>query len=177
MGDSELKRLAAEAKLSESDLIWREGMTEWKQAGAIKGLFKPTTSTSPPPLPSVEKSSGNDSEFVSRSEGLTMGLSARLAAKLTAKQAELTKINQMSIPSLLTQLGQLAFEDENNATYHSEVIEKIKNLNDQIASLEKLSNEQPAATTLANKAMHIGEKSSQSCEDKEGRASAKAKVL
>ncbi len=36
---AELKELAARGKLSRQDLVWAEGMSEWKPAGRMKGLF------------------------------------------------------------------------------------------------------------------------------------------
>jgi len=36
---AELKELAAAGKLSRQDLVWAEGMSEWKPAGRMKGLF------------------------------------------------------------------------------------------------------------------------------------------
>lgn len=41
-----LKRLAASGRLSPSDLIWREGMTEWAPASKVNGLFP---AVEPPP--------------------------------------------------------------------------------------------------------------------------------
>jgi hypothetical protein len=36
---TQLKQLAAQGQLGGNDLVWREGMTEWAQAGTVKGLF------------------------------------------------------------------------------------------------------------------------------------------
>jgi len=46
VSSSELKQLASAGKLSRTDLIWKEGMTNWAPAGKVKGLF---TSASPSP--------------------------------------------------------------------------------------------------------------------------------
>jgi len=43
----ELEELAASAKVLPSDLVWKEGMDEWKPAAQVKGLLPET----PPPLP------------------------------------------------------------------------------------------------------------------------------
>lgn len=43
---TELKRMAREDELRPSDLVWREGLEEWIEAGCIEDLF-----SSPPPLP------------------------------------------------------------------------------------------------------------------------------
>lgn len=46
--DAELKTLAASGKIKPDDLIWREGMEDWRPARSVKGLFK-----TPPPLPPI----------------------------------------------------------------------------------------------------------------------------
>ena len=47
---SELKQLAASGSLSPSDLVWKEGMAEWKPASSVKGLFlSPATPGKLPP--------------------------------------------------------------------------------------------------------------------------------
>ncbi len=50
-----LKELATSGKLQPTDLVWREGMAEWAQAGTVKGLLL-VTSGGPPPLPSQASS-------------------------------------------------------------------------------------------------------------------------
>lgn len=54
-----LKQWAASGAISPTDLVWKEGMTEWRPAAHIKGLFPAVVPTSgagaaypaPPPLP------------------------------------------------------------------------------------------------------------------------------
>lgn len=47
-----LKQLARSGELSLSDLVWREGMTEWAPASKVKGLFpEGVVAVAPPPLP------------------------------------------------------------------------------------------------------------------------------
>ncbi len=35
----ELREMAVDGRLSRGDLVWREGMQEWAEAGKVKGLF------------------------------------------------------------------------------------------------------------------------------------------
>jgi len=61
--DSELKAMAANGTLTATDLIWREGMPSWVEAGRIRGLLpQPSspgkTGASPPPLPPASQSAG-----------------------------------------------------------------------------------------------------------------------
>ena len=55
VSDEQLKQLAATGNIQPSDLVWKEGMSQWAEARRIKGLF-PTISAvgnhGPPPLPS-----------------------------------------------------------------------------------------------------------------------------
>jgi TM2 domain-containing membrane protein YozV len=44
----ELKGLAAEHRLRPTDLVWKDGMSEWKPAAKVGGLF---ATGEPPPLP------------------------------------------------------------------------------------------------------------------------------
>jgi hypothetical protein len=48
----QLKELAQQRVLSPSDVVWKEGMSEWALASKIKGLFPEGTDAAPPP-PSV----------------------------------------------------------------------------------------------------------------------------
>ena len=50
---SELKQLAASGTLATGDLVWKEGMDEWKPASKVKGLFFKSELTSPDSLQSV----------------------------------------------------------------------------------------------------------------------------
>jgi hypothetical protein len=55
VSDAELRQLANQGTLLPTDLVWREGMQEWKRADFIKGLFpEPVAAkqpSGPPPLP------------------------------------------------------------------------------------------------------------------------------
>ncbi len=49
----ELRILSNEGKLSPSDLVWKEGMADWKPASKIKGLFPTSPSTQQIQSPSL----------------------------------------------------------------------------------------------------------------------------
>jgi hypothetical protein len=56
VSSSELKSLASSGQLAPTDMVWKEGMGEWKRAGSLKGLFPTALNpqkvlNSPPPLP------------------------------------------------------------------------------------------------------------------------------
>ena len=50
--DSQLRDLASRGRLGPTDMVWREGMTEWAAAGKIRGLFPANPSPLPPPFQS-----------------------------------------------------------------------------------------------------------------------------
>jgi len=61
--DSQLKAMAVNGTLTPVDLIWREGLASWGQAGRVRGLFPQASAAgpkgaSPPPLPPVRQSTG-----------------------------------------------------------------------------------------------------------------------
>lgn len=59
--DAQLKALARSGELLPTDLVWQDGMAEWKPAKSIKGLFPPASTSAdatasrpaPPPLPAA----------------------------------------------------------------------------------------------------------------------------
>ncbi|MCA9109034.1 MAG: DUF4339 domain-containing protein [Planctomycetaceae bacterium] len=52
MSGSTLKRLVVAGQIQPDDLVWKDGMPDWKPARSIKGLFPESSSKkSPPPLP------------------------------------------------------------------------------------------------------------------------------
>ncbi len=59
---AELKELAARGKLSRQDLVWAEGMSEWKPAGRMKGLFTEGDAGSPSATASAKPALAQDGE-------------------------------------------------------------------------------------------------------------------
>lgn len=53
---SELKEFAASGSLSPSDLVWKEGMSDWKPASSVKGLFPGNAATPKSSTPSIPTS-------------------------------------------------------------------------------------------------------------------------
>lgn len=49
---TDLKHLAENKRLEPTDLVWTAGMSKWKEARKVVGLFLNTTRTKQPPLPS-----------------------------------------------------------------------------------------------------------------------------
>lgn len=48
---SQLKAMAKNGELTPDDMIWKQGMASWKNAGTVKGLFPVRADVEPPALP------------------------------------------------------------------------------------------------------------------------------
>ena len=62
MTASELNELAKSGELSPADLVWKEGMSEWKPAHSINGLL--TATKTPPPPPSSSSPQASPAETI-----------------------------------------------------------------------------------------------------------------
>jgi len=51
-----LKELATSCELAATDMVWKEGLSEWRLASTLKGLFPETLArpVGPPPLPTAK---------------------------------------------------------------------------------------------------------------------------
>lgn len=155
--DGQLKELARGGQLQKDDRIWKEGMSEWRTAGAVKGLFQQANPTTPPPLPTkpVVSESGEEDEE-NRDALASFGGSAKLAGQLASKQAEHTKIQQVLLPALHLSIGQQVFDTEFQAANHKSLFDEIKRLNEQISELEAAGGSSAEAKTIAEKAKALG---------------------
>lgn len=93
----QLKELAVAGKLNGEELVWKENSDQKRKASAIKGLM-PTPAT-----PVVS----SDSAQPQTSAGWMAHASenAKAAGQLVSKQAELTKLRNVSLPNAYQQLG------------------------------------------------------------------------
>ncbi|MCX7664820.1 MAG: DUF4339 domain-containing protein [Gemmataceae bacterium] len=78
---TELKALAEAGKLLPTDLVWKEGMSEWKAASSVKGLLPAGAATAPPPPPSP---------VAPAAKGL-LGAAAATAKRVAAKATDTAK--------------------------------------------------------------------------------------
>lgn len=51
VSEEQLKLLAASGQLQPSNLVWKEGMSQWAEARKMDGLFQTQDIANPPPLP------------------------------------------------------------------------------------------------------------------------------
>lgn len=71
---AKLKELATKRRLARTDLVWRDGMNDWTQAGEIKGLFP---SPAPPPSIPAKVAEPEIKEFSVAASGLEPASSRR----------------------------------------------------------------------------------------------------
>jgi len=108
---SELKAFASSGTLLPTDMVQKEGMTEWRQASKINGLFSPTSvpatngSKVPSDLPQISVPPALPKTATKHS----LVESAKGAARYAAKQTERTKLVNLTLPSLYRSLGRHAF--------------------------------------------------------------------
>jgi len=51
VSEGQLRQLASTGQLKPTDLVWKQGMASWRPASEVAGLFPPSISDEPPPLP------------------------------------------------------------------------------------------------------------------------------
>lgn len=160
VSDSDLRKLAADGSLKPDDQIWKEGMDGWRNAGATKGLFTETKKT-PPPIPPVpSKATAVDPESPSPQETRSVSFveSAKLVGQLTAKQAELTRIIQVSLLGPYRAIGKHVYQAGTETQQHQSLFQDIDRLNTTVSELEETSDNQPEAKSFTDKAKALGGK-------------------
>ena len=98
----QLRAMAQSGQLLRTDLIWKNGMAEWRPAGASSQLFEGTQQSqvvvpAPPQTPTP----------VSAINGLKQ--TAQTAARAAQFTAEKTRLSAVTLPAAYLQLGQHCF--------------------------------------------------------------------
>ncbi|QDV56230.1 DUF4339 domain-containing protein [Rosistilla oblonga] len=156
VGDSDLRKLAADDALKPNDQIWKEGMAKWRTAGSVKGLFLQSVPPPLPPKPAVVVNDIPPKIDDNQEESVSFGGSAKLASLLAAKQAEFTKIQQVLLPKEYHVIGQRTFESQFERENHETHFSEIEKLNHNIAELESAEATSPQAKTFTDKAKSLG---------------------
>lgn len=85
---SDLEALARSGELSKKDMVWKEGMVEWKPAGSTKGLFAPISSRQPSDdVAGEERAGGPPDNTQSRFKASKEKAKAAIGQGLNAAQA------------------------------------------------------------------------------------------
>lgn len=158
---ADLKRLATTGELSATDLVWKDGMADWKKAASIKGLFLigQSATSSPPPVPK-SASDSSDSKGGSKKSNVAEAVksdltdivgAAKKAKDLTVAHARKTQISQMSLPNAYFCLGKDVLANERFREEFSDLFDKIAATNDEIVKVKTSADERPPATDLKGK--------------------------
>ncbi len=166
VSSSDLEALATSGELSPSDLIWQEGMANWKSAGKFKGLFpeinssndadqKPSTPTTNANTPSTEPEPIGKRSLIG---------TAKSAAQFATNKAERTKLTSLTLPSLYQALGRHCYSSQQYRDEFTELFQKLDQIQSSITEIA--SREQPTTKTLGDKAKAIGGQAMQAVESK-----------
>ena len=173
----ELKQLVAKKILARTDMIRKSESSEWRNAGMIKGLFVPETSTpsvTPPmsqvnveiPVASVtsppSQTSANRKAFINPSpasktaDTMQAGLAdimstAKQAKDLTASHARRTQLARMTLPKAYLALGNDVFVSGRYREECSDLFQRITEADNEIAKVAASNRERPEATDLKGK--------------------------
>lgn len=125
---TELKSLASSGELLSEDLIWKEGMAEWKPAKSAKGLFDSAESHEASTVAKAITSQADSAVAKGRSFVENAKGAAKKAAQYASKQAERTKLTTLTLPPVYQALGRHAFS---SPVYRAEFLELFQQL-DQV---------------------------------------------
>lgn len=172
LSGSKLKQLAVSGQLAPDDLIWKDGMSDWKRAGNVKGLFenRPSEASSggPPPVPKKPAKQEESSQVTQqlKSGASVIGASAKLANQLTAAQAEKTKIESASLPKAFANLGRHIVANAEQVPDLESMVREVKSIESQIESLAEQVKGQPEASTFTDKAKSLASKTGAAAQTK-----------
>jgi hypothetical protein len=158
VSSSTLVELAKNGELLPTDLLWKEGMAEWKPASSFPKLFPPQASTDEMPVFVVndKKPKAGNSTDKTRVRQATSALKAhaQTAGRLAKLTAEKTKIVTVSLPLAYAELGKHRYETRENEQEFSATFEEL----DAIASAITANSNAtlvPQATSFADKAKKV----------------------
>jgi hypothetical protein len=157
VSSAELSQLARNGKLLRTDLIWKEGMSQWRPAGEAAKLFEGVTNPEPapsntasPPTESATAAFGDKAKAAAKS----LGEKAKSAAQAAAAQAEIARLTQIALPSAYAAVGRHVIQSADIRKAFPDAVAVIDTL---LAKLESLktgaANRQPS--TFAEKAKAV----------------------
>jgi hypothetical protein len=158
VSSSTLVELAKNGELLPTDLLWKEGMADWKPASSFPKLFPPQASADEVPVFVVndKKPKAGNANDKTRVRQATSSLKAhaQTAGKLARLTAEKTRIVTVSLPLAYAELGKHRYETREDEQEFAATFEEL----DAIASaITANSNATPApqATSFADKAKKV----------------------
>lgn len=163
----ELAELAKNGQLLPTDLLWREGMSEWKPASSFPKLF-PSRADSAMPVIVVEDSKnakglggGAANKTMANKVASTLKSQAQTASRLAVLSAEKTKIVTVSLPLAYAALGRYLFESRTEEETFADVFKELDGIASAIAEnarpipKPKEASLTEKAKTLASQGMQL----------------------
>ncbi len=155
---STLVELAKNGELLPTDLLWKEGMAEWKPASSFPKLFPPQSSAEEVPVFVVndKKPKAGNANDKTRVRQATSSLKAhaQTAGRLAKLTAEKTRITTVSLPLAYAELGKHRYETREDGQAFSATCEELDAITSAITANAKTT---PAsqATSFAEKAKKV----------------------
>lgn len=163
--DQKLKKLAQDGLLEQDALIWKEGMDTWRHAGAIKGLFPQTASTShagetigrptgeAATVAEFGKQEKKDTSFFEQAKE-----SATRISSYAKKQAQLKMLEFKDIPAKEYELGLTLFKERFGIEQsYRDIFAEIESIDSQVKVLRS-ENAGEQADTVSDRMKKAGAK-------------------
>jgi antitoxin component YwqK of YwqJK toxin-antitoxin module len=162
---TQLRQLASSGQLVPTDHVWKEGMASWVSASKISGLFAPRSTPAVPTRPPVQQSTvpadsttssakNTDPSLLERAKAGAADLAskAKAAAQLAARQAEKTKIVQITLPGAYQVLGKHLHSQGQLRAEFAKSFETIDAYVRQLQSVQAATAGRPSAQGVGEKA-------------------------
>ena len=162
VAEEQLKQLASSGQLKPTDKVWKQGMAAWQAVSQIPGLFPFVASDEPPPIPSdpsppplpQETTPLPKTSMATKARQLmaSLGGKGKAAAQLVAKQAERTKLSNVTLPSAFRAFGAHVYGD---GTFRADFADIYQRLDGHVAQIKTLQTPSVKAEGFAQKAKAV----------------------
>jgi hypothetical protein len=162
VAEEQLKQLASSGQLKPTDKVWKQGMAAWQAVSQIPGLFPFIASDEPPPIPSdpsppplpQETTPLPKTSMATKARQLmaSLGGKGKAAAQLVAKQAERTKLSNVTLPGAFRALGAHVYGD---GTFRADFADIYQRLDGHLAQIKTLQTPSVKAEGFAQKAKAV----------------------
>jgi hypothetical protein len=158
VSSSTLVELAKNGGLLPTDLLWKEGMAEWKPASSFPRLFPPQASADEMPVFVVndKKPKAGNANDKTRVRQATSSLKAhaQTAGRLAKLTAEKTRIVTVSLPLAYAELGKHRYETREDEQEFSATFQELDAITSAITA-NSMATPAPQATSFADKAKKV----------------------
>ena len=158
MSSSELMELAKNGQLLPTDLLWKEGMAEWKPASSFPKLFPPPASADEMPVFVVtdNKPKAGNTKNKTRFGQATSSFKAhaQTAGRLAKLTTEKIRIVTVSLPLAYAELGKHRYETREDEQAFSTTFEELDAIASAITENSK-ATPAPKGTSFADKAKKV----------------------